>query len=354
MRADMRSFAMRALLVVGVAMAAFLMLAMLWYAGNILLTVFAGLLLAVALGGLTEWVTTRTGWRRGLALAIVVVSLLAVMAAGAWAIGATAAEQSRELIATLPKAVEHLKASLGENAVGRFLLERVPDASAGSEQAAKRSPWWALTLTLDVIAGIALMAFIALFVAANPELYARGVVRLLPHGRRRRARDVLAELDTRMRRWLLGKLVTMAVIAAVTWAGLALIGVPLALALGIVAGLLNFVPYVGPLVAFVPAILLALMQGFGTMAAVAGLWVGVQTLEGYVLTPLIDQKAVDVPPALELAALAVAGATMGTMGIVLGAPLTAVIFVLVQRFYVEDALGDDLDAPMDEPRVRAA
>ena len=354
MRADMRSFAVRALLVAGVAMAALVMLATLWYAGNILLTVFAGLLLAVALGGLAEWVATRTGLWRGLSLAIVVVALLGVMAGGAWAIGATAAEQIRELIATLPKAVEHLKATLGESAVGGFLLERIPDASAGSDQAAKRLPWWALTLTLDVIAGIALMAFIALFVAANPGLYARGVVRLFPEGRRPRIREVLAELERRMRRWLLGKLVTMVITATVTWAGLALIGVPLALALGILAGLFNFIPYVGPLVAFVPAMLLALMQGVGTVGAVAGLWVGVQTLEGYILTPLIDQESVNMPPALQLSALAIAGATMGTMGIVLGAPLTAVIFVLVQRLYIEDALGDDIDAPMDEPRVRAA
>jgi predicted PurR-regulated permease PerM len=213
MRTETRSFASRVLLVAGVAMAALAALAVLWFAANILLTVFAGLLLAVALGGLAEWVASRTGLRRGFALAIVVVALLGVMAGGVWAIGATAAEQSRELIAMLPKAVEHLKATLGENAVGRFLLERIPDASAGSEQAAKRSPWWALSLTLDVITGVALMAFIALFVAADPEVYARGVVRLLPQSRRRRAREVLAELDARMRRWLLGKLVTMIVIA---------------------------------------------------------------------------------------------------------------------------------------------
>ena len=354
MRAETRSFASRVLLVAGVAMAALAAVAVLWFAANILLTVFAGLLLAVALGGLAEWVASRTGLRRGVALAIVVVALLGVMAGGAWAIGATAAEQSRELIAMLPKAVEHLKATVGENPVGRFLLERIPDSSAGAEQAAKRSPWWALTLTLDVITGVALMAFIGLFVAADPDVYVRGVVRLLPQGRRRRAREVLAELDARMRRWLLGKLATMLVIAGVTWAGLALIGVPLALALGILAGLLNFIPYIGPLVAFVPALLLALMQGFGTVGAVAGLWVGVQTLEGYILTPLVDQQAVDVPPALELAALAVAGTLMGTMGIVLGAPLTAVIFVLVQRLYVEDALGDDIDAPLDDRPVRAA
>ncbi len=355
MRAETRSFASRVLLVAGVAGAALATIAMVWYAGNILLTVFAGLLLAVGLGGLADWVRSRTGLRRGVALAIVVFTVLAVMAAGGWAIGATAATQVRELIATLPDAIEHFKSTVGETAVGRFVLERVPDSSAATDETAKKAPWWALSLTLDVITGLALMGFIALFVAADPELYARGVVRLLPQRRRRRMRELMAELDSRMRRWLLGKLVTMVVIAGVTWAGLAFIGVPMALALGMLAGVLNFIPYVGPLVAFVPAMLLALMQGGpGTMGAVAGLWVGVQTLEGYILTPLIDQKAVDVPPALQLSALAVAGTTMGTMGIVLGAPLTAVIFVLVQRLYVEDALGDDIDAPMDDRPVRAA
>ena len=352
MRDQARPFASRVLLVVGIAVAAIVLLALAAYAYNILLTIFAGLLLAIALGGLADWVASRTSLRRGMALALVVIVLLGVTVGGGWAIGATAATQVREMIDTLPKAVEHFKSTLGENPVGRFLLERIP-ADTASGQAGK-TPWWALALTLDVVTGVALVAFIALFVAAQPDLYARGVVRLFPQNRRRRVRQVLGELDTQMQRWLLGKLVTMVVIALVTWAGLALIGVKLALALGILAGLLNFIPYLGPLVAFVPAILLALMEGFGTVGAVAGLWVGVQTLEGYVLTPLVDQQAVDVPPALELAALAIAGVTMGTMGVVLGAPLTAVLFVLVQRFYVEDALGDDIDAPLDEPRVRAA
>ncbi|HUF93047.1 MAG TPA: AI-2E family transporter [Candidatus Limnocylindria bacterium] len=354
MQADMRPFASRVLLVAGVALAALALLAFVWYAGNILLTIFAGLLLAVGLGGLADWTVSRTGLRRGVALAIVVVVVLGVIVAGGAVIGATATAQVRELLATLPEAIENFKATLDRTAVGRFVLERIPDNTASGDTA-PRTPWWALALTLDVVTGLVLTGFIALFVAADPQLYARGVVRLLPQSRRRRVRQVLGELDTRMRRWLLGKLVTMVITAAVTWAGLALIGVPLALALGILAGLFNFIPYVGPLIAFVPAMLLALMQGgLGTVGAVAGLWVGVQTLEGYILTPLIDQEAVDIPPALQLSALAVAGTAMGTMGIVLGAPLTAVIFVLVQRLYVEDALGDDIDEPMDEPRVRAA
>jgi predicted PurR-regulated permease PerM len=352
MRQETRSFATRVLLVAGVALGVVATLVLLRYAGSILLTVFAGVLLSVGLRGLTGWLVSRTRLPRGVSLAVVVLALLGAAVAGGWALGDSVAAQVSQLTETLPGAVDNFRRTLGESAVGRFVLERF-SAGAASEQAARQAPW-ALGLTLDVITGLALTAFVALFVAARPETYARGVLRLLPPPRRRRGRQVLAELDARMRRWLLGKLVTMAVTAIVTAAGLALIGVPLALAFGVLAGLLNFVPYVGPLVAFVPAALLALMQGPGTAGAVAALWAGVQTLEGYVLTPLIDQESVDVPPALQLSALAVAGTLMGPLGIVLGAPLTAVAFVLVQRLYVEDALGDDLGAPAEGPRARAA
>jgi predicted PurR-regulated permease PerM len=352
MRAETRSFATRVLLVAGVALIAVALFVLLWYAGNILLTVFAGVLLSVGLRGLAGWLTDRTGLPAGVSLAIVIVVLLGLLGAGGWALGDSVAAQVSQLMETLPGAVDNFRRTLGQSAVGRFVLERV-SAGAASEQAARQAPW-ALGLTLDVITGLALAAFVALFVAAQAGTYAQGVLRLLPPNRRRRGRQVLNELDTRMRRWLLGKLVAMVIIAVVTSAGLALIGVPLALAFGVLAGLLNFVPYVGPVVAFVPAVLLALMQGVGTAGAVAGLWIGVQALEGYVLTPLIDQEAVDVPPALQLSALAVAGALMGPLGIVLGAPLTAVVFVLVQRLYVEDALGDDLDAPAERPHARAA
>jgi predicted PurR-regulated permease PerM len=352
MKPETRSFATRVILMAGIALATLAVIALFWYAGNIVLTVFAGVLLSVGLRGLAEWLVSRTGLRRGVALAFVVIVLLAVVGAGGWALGDSVAAQVTQLMQTLPSAMENFRRTLGESTVGRFVLDRF-SGGAASEQAARQAPW-ALSLTLDVITGLALTAFVALFVAAQPETYARGVLRLLPPSRRRRGRHVLTELDARMRRWLLGKLVAMMVVGIVTSAGLALIGVPLALAFGALAGLLNFVPYVGPAIAFVPAALLALMQGAGTAGAVGALWVGVQTLEGYVLTPLIDQEAVDVPPALQLSALAVAGALMGPLGIVLGAPLTAVALVLVQRLYVEDALGDDLDAPAERPHARAA
>jgi predicted PurR-regulated permease PerM len=352
MRPETRSFATRVLLVAGVALAVLTVVVLLRYAAGILLTVFAGVLLSVALRGLAEWLTARTGLRRGVSLALVVFVLLAALGGGAWALGDSVAAQASELMDTLPGAIESFKRTLGESAAGRFVLDRL-STGAGSEQGAQPAPW-ALGLTLDVITGLVLMAAVALFVAAQPDVYARGMLRLLPPARRRRGRQVLAELDIRMRRWLLGKLVTMVIVAVVTSSGLALIGVPLPLAFGVLAGLLNFVPYVGPVVAFVPAALLALTQGMGTAGAVAALWVGVQTLEGYVLTPLIDQESVDVPPALQLSALAVAGALLGTLGVVLGAPLTAVLFVLVQRLYVEDVLGDDLESPADRSRARAA
>jgi predicted PurR-regulated permease PerM len=351
MRPETRSFVTRVLVVAGVALGGLAVVVLFRYASGILLAIFAGALLSIGLRGLAEPLAAWTGLRRGVSLTLVVIALGAALGAGAWVLGDRVAAQASELMGTLPGAIEGFKRTLGESAAGRFVLDRL-SAGGAPAQAVQQAPW-ALGLTLDVITGLVLMAAVALFVAAQPDLYARGLLRLLPPARRRRGRQVLTELDVRLRRWLLGKLVTMVVIAVVTSAGLALIGAPLPLVFGVLAGLLNFIPYVGPVVAFLPAALLALTQGVQTAGAVAGLWIGVQILEGYVLTPLIDQEAVDVPPALQLAALAVAGAVLGTPGVVLGAPLTAVLFVLVQRLYVEDALGDDLETPA-EGRARAA
>jgi predicted PurR-regulated permease PerM len=146
----------------------------------------------------------------------------------------------------------------------------------------------------------------------------------------------------------------MTIVGVITWAGLALIGVPLALTLGLLAGLLNFVPYVGPIVSAIPAVLLALLDGSRTAGWVALLYLGVQLLEGYLLTPLIDQRTVRTPPALLLTSQVIAGVTLGALGVVLAAPLLAVALVTVKLLYVEDVLGDDVEVPGEPPPAARA
>jgi predicted PurR-regulated permease PerM len=147
-----------------------------------------------------------------------------------------------------------------------------------------------------------------------------------------------------MRRWLVGKVAGMLVIGGLTSAGLSLIGVPAALALGVVAGLLSFIPYLGPVLSLVPAALLALTQSPAMLAWVLALYVGIQTVESYVVTPLIQQEAVALPPGLIITAQVLLGVVVGWLGLLLATPLTACVVVLVDELYPGDALSPRRDA----------
>jgi predicted PurR-regulated permease PerM len=140
-------------------------------------------------------------------------------------------------------------------------------------------------------------------------------------------------------------MVSMLIVGVVTTLGLWLIGVPLALALGLLAALAEFVPNLGPLLAFAPAILLALTESTTQALAVLLLYLGVQGFESYVLTPLVEKRAVALPPALTILSQVLLGVLAGGMGLALATPLAAASLVLVQRFYVEDTLGDSLEVP---------
>ena len=139
-----------------------------------------------------------------------------------------------------------------------------------------------------------------------------------------------------LRWWLVGQGVAVAVIAVSTWIGLALIGMPGALLLGVQAGLVNFIPYLGPVIAAVPIVLAAMAQGTSMVIWALGVHIVIQTLEGYVLAPLIQRRAVDLPPVLTLAAVMLFGALFGAMGVALATPLVALIKVAVERLYIED------------------
>ena len=353
-----RAFAIRAVIAVAIAMLGILALGLFWYAAQVLLVLFAGLLLAVGLAGLADGLAARTRLGRGAALGLVVVALVAMLGLGVWGLADQVAKETATLIDTLPRAIEHARETLTSSAAGRFLLDRLPRPDEASEQVVGQAPrvvGVTVGTTLGLLTNAVLLLFVAVYVAANPSLYARGIAALVPHGHRARIAHLLATLGGMLRRWLLGTLVGMVIIGTVSWAGLAMLGVPLALALGVLAGLLNFVPYVGPLVSMVPAALLALLDGgFGAAGSVILLYLGVQTLEGYILTPLINRRAVDTPPALLLTAQVIAGVTLGPLGVVLAAPLLAVTLVIVKLLYVEDVLGDDVEVPGEPPAARAA
>jgi predicted PurR-regulated permease PerM len=180
---------------------------------------------------------------------------------------------------------------------------------------------------------------IGFYMAVAPRVYVEGVIHLVPVTRRGRAGEVLQALGRTLRWWLFGRWISMTVVGLLTTAGLWLLGVPLALTFGLLAALLTFIPYLGPIISAIPPMLLVLVQSPMQALYVVSLYLGVQGVESYLLTPLVQQRTVSVPPALTITAQVLLGLLLGTFGVILATPLIAVTLVLVKMLYIEDVLG---------------
>jgi predicted PurR-regulated permease PerM len=338
--ADPRGPRLTAILVALAAGAAMLLA---WQAAGILLLIFAGLLFGAFLDactrGLARVLPVGRGWRLGIVCTLLVFGTAWLLA---WS-GYNLIGQAESLIELIGDQLRALRSGL--RAIGiapqsgsgepRTLLQLLlPDPGALFGGA-----YSAFNAASGLLGNAVVVFFIGLFAAADPATYRRGILALLPRDRRPRVGEVLDEMAGALRGWLVGQLVAVVLIALSTWAGLALIGMQGALLLGLQAGLVNFIPYLGPVIAAVPILLVAMTQGTSMVLWALGVHVVIQTLEGYVLAPMIQRRAVELPPVLSLAAVAVLGALFGAMGAALATPLVAVLKVAVMRLYVEDRLG---------------
>lgn len=189
--------------------------------------------------------------------------------------------------------------------------------------------------TVAVIGGIIFLLFMAMYLAADPRLYRKGFEHLIPPRSRPRAREVLDELTDVLRQWLLARLLAMVLVGIITGTALALLKVPAAAALGVIAGLLEFIPFVGPIVSAVPAIGMALIVSPTKAFYVVILFLIVQQLEGNLITPLLMKNRLDVPPAVTIFAVSALGILFGILGMLVAEPLSAAAIVLARRLYVD-------------------
>jgi predicted PurR-regulated permease PerM len=277
----------------------------------------------------------------GWSLVTVCVVLSLSIAVAFWFMAPRLAAQVQELTDRLPRVVEELRTRV--DAVP-WLDKAIDDMPGPGRLAGRGDLLGRLTglfsSTLSFLTNVVLMGFVALYLASNPEQYRRGLVRLFPPGRRDRASEILDELGDSMWWWLVAKLASMLVVGVLSLIGLVLLGVPLAFTLALLAFLLSFIPNIGPVIAAVPALLLALAESPQTALYVLLLYIAIQTLESYLLFPLFQQHAVEVPAALTIAAQVVLGLLLGMWGLALAAPLLAAVIVLVRTLYIEDVLGE--------------
>jgi predicted PurR-regulated permease PerM len=333
----------RTLVAVGVTAGVVVGLLTLWHLAHVVLLLFAGVLLAVLLRALADRVRALTRLPAGLSLASVVVGLGGLAWLTVRLRGPAIVEQVDALRDALPGAAAAARDRVAQYDWGRRLLEGVPPTEellAGGG-VLSRAPG-VLASTVGAIAEVFVVLFVGIFTAAEPEPYVNGAVRLVPVARRERARAVLREVTATMRWWLVGRFVAMAAVFSLTWLGLAWLGVPLAFTLALFAGLLNFIPNVGPILSVVPAALLALVDGPRLALWVVLLYFVVQSIESYVVNPIVDRRTVWLPPAVTLASQLALAVLFGFLGMALATPLAAVVMVLVKMLYVEDVLGDEI------------
>lgn len=306
-----------------------------------IMLVFAALVLAVIFDAMTRKVMALVPVGRAIALAISVIALLAILIGAFTFFGTQLVGEFETIGERIPPAlneIEDLLARVGLSDAARSLMDQ---SSSDVSRLLSRAGGYVLAATSGV-ADLVLVLVGAIFIAGDPAVYRRGLLLLMPERAEGTAAEALNDASRGLRGWMLGQAVSSLVVALFTWGGLYLLGVPASGGLGLIAGLLDIIPMVGPIIAGVPAVLLAFTVSPATALWTIGLFLLVQQLQGNFLQPMIQKQAVDVPPAVLLFAVVAAGILFGFMGVLLAAPLTVVVYVFVQRIYVRTLLGKDI------------
>lgn len=363
----------------GLVAALYVTLQLLWFSRTLLLVAFLGVLFGLAVeAGVDQLQRFRI--RRGVAAAGIVLGFFALLFGMGAAMAPTLAEQGRVLQQRLPEAVEAARNWIESRRSGflDFFLsgDEAPGGAAPTQTAPPGTPgdtaapdtvvavvsnqpslrdriteglggatrflFPFLSSTVAVFGGIVLIIFLAIYIGAEPDVYHGGLMHLFPHRSRQRAGEVLSAIALVLRKWLVTQLIAMASIFVVSTTVLLALKVPAALALGVIAGLLEFVPTVGPILSAIPAIAMGFVDSPEKALYVAFAYMGIQFLENNFLIPVLMRGGVNLAPAMTLMAQAVMTLVFGFLGLMVAVPILAAAMVPIKMLYVKDVVGDDV------------
>ena len=333
-------FVRRVLIVLGLAALFFLV----WELRILLLMLFGAIVIASIFRAVADLICKYTKLPSGVSTALAILLVLGSVAALIALFGAHISQQVQTLRETLPTAWKTIEQRIGDIGLSAQLDKLVATITApggGSLSGFGRT----LLSIGSGLADLLVVIFAGIYLATQPNFYRTGVIKLVPPLRRKIAAEAMLESERALRLWLKGQAIAMVVVGLLTGFGLWLLGMSSAFTLGLLAGVLEFIPFAGPIIAAVPAVLLALAVSPELTLWVVLLYVLVQQFEGNLLTPLVQQYAVDLPGAVLLFSLIGFGSLFGTLGIILAAPLAVVSMVLVKRLYIIEALDTPTPIP---------
>jgi predicted PurR-regulated permease PerM len=334
--ADDARFVRRAILLLLIAGLA----AALFKAGDYLILAFGSVLGAIVIHAVAEALRSHLRVPPKPALGLSIALMLAVIALLVWLFGVEFREQVNVLVTRLPGLAEQLAAYMAQSPVGAKIADAVRAAYAGSRIA--QDIGGIVEGAGELILNALLVLVGAIFFALDPKVYERGVLLLLPRSKRAVFEDAFADAASTLKLWLRAQLIQMTSMGVLVGLGLWASGVPSAAALGLLTGLSEFIPYVGPLAAMVPALGLAATAGTGPLVKALVVFAVVRLVQTNLVTPYVTSRVIAIPPAVTLFAILAVGAIFGLFGLFFSAALLVVIFTLVRSLYLRDVLGEDV------------
>jgi predicted PurR-regulated permease PerM len=317
----------------------------LWVLADVLLLAFGAVLVAVLLHAFADVLSRHTPiperWALTAAGLIILIGFLAVMAM----FGAQLRFQIQNLAERLPFAIDNFTQELGLGEITKQLPQMLGLGPGGGFVSRLAG------IGASIVGGIAdflLVVIAGVYIAAAPRIYRKGLVKLLPISQHERAESSLQAVGDALKLWLTAQLIAMTCVGVLTTLATWMIGLPSPVALGVIAGLADFIPLIGPIIGALPAILIAFSQDGSAVLWTILAFVAIQQIEGNVIFPLVGGRMVDVPPALALFAVVAGGVLFGTLGMIFGFPLAVVAYVLVKKLYVRETLGESTPVPGED------
>ena len=300
---------------------------------GLLLLVLAGVLIAIYFYGFAGLFQRYFHWSPRLSIILAVIVNVLLIIGFFWFIGARIQQQAAQLADTLPATIENAKSQIDQTAIGHQLLQRF--GSSGDSKKTLQVLKNFFSSSFGILSDLYIVLLLAVFFTASPSLYRKGVIRLLPPKAKQKGEELLDQTGTMLKRWLKGQIFGIFFIGILTAIGLLIIGMPLVLTLAMIAGLLNFIPNFGPIIALIPAALLALMQGPTTALIIIGMYTLIQVIQSAVEQPLVQKKMVNIPPALIIFGQVAMGVLAGFWGVLLATPVIVILMILVNELYIK-------------------
>jgi predicted PurR-regulated permease PerM len=299
---------------------------------SVLLSSLAGCLIAIYFHGLADVIQRITKWKRVFCMLLSTGATLILLGVLFWFMGSKIAAQIAILSDSLPHTLSNAKLQLAQTPLGRKLLQGF---SGGNPNAFYATASQFFSTTFGVLGNLYIILFLGIFFTVNPSLYKNGIILLVPANNKPLAKTIIDRISLSLKGWLKSTMFSMVLIAILLPIGLTIMGVPVALVLGLLTAILVLVPNFGSFAAMIPGVLLALTISPTTAIIVALIYIGIQTLVGNVIAPVIQSKMINLPPALTIIAQLVMAALGGVMGIVMAIPLLAIAMILVDELYVK-------------------